>query len=267
MKRLDIGVKYRKKIRKSKPDGRTKEQESIDFIKRHEPPEGYYLGFSGGKDSLVMRRLADKAEVKYFAYYISSGLEAPEVIHFVKENYPDTKILRPKESFFSLLPRVGYPTNFRRWCCSALKEGVSKHIPLKHRLLGQRAEESLVRAGRPRIDEHLGQIIYKPVFYWLEWEIWEYMENENIPHPSVYDEGFPRTGCVVCPFQQPAEKKLYKKRWPKIYAGFEKAMKKLWINRGFDKKIPFEVFLESWYSRNYDKIDHLESKTKRRMLK
>ena len=39
------------------------EREAVDFLRAHEPPEGYQLCFSGGKDSIVMRHLADMAGV------------------------------------------------------------------------------------------------------------------------------------------------------------------------------------------------------------
>ena len=57
--------------------GKTKEEEAIEFIRMHEPPEGYFLGFSGGKDSVVLYDLTQKAEVKFEAYYSSTGLDAP----------------------------------------------------------------------------------------------------------------------------------------------------------------------------------------------
>lgn len=31
--------------------------ESIAYIREHEPPEGYFVGFSGGKDSIVTLEL------------------------------------------------------------------------------------------------------------------------------------------------------------------------------------------------------------------
>ena len=42
---------------------------SIERLKTFEPPEGYYLAFSGGKDSVVIKHLADMAGVKYDAHY------------------------------------------------------------------------------------------------------------------------------------------------------------------------------------------------------
>jgi phosphoadenosine phosphosulfate reductase len=48
---------------------------SIERIKHYEPPEGYYLAFSGGKDSIVIHKLAEMADVKFTAHYNYSGLD------------------------------------------------------------------------------------------------------------------------------------------------------------------------------------------------
>ena len=45
------------------------EQKTTERIKAFEPEEGYYLAFSGGKDSVVCKALLDMANVKYDATY------------------------------------------------------------------------------------------------------------------------------------------------------------------------------------------------------
>lgn len=45
---------------------------SVERMKAFEPPEGYLLAFSGGKDSVVLKALADMAGVKYRAHYTVS---------------------------------------------------------------------------------------------------------------------------------------------------------------------------------------------------
>lgn len=232
--------------------GETKREESIRFLREHEPPEGYFLGFSGGKDSQVTYHLALEAGVKFQAYYSKTGIDAPEVVHFIRDHYPDVIHCRPKESFFRLIPKKGYPSMWARWCCDKIKKENTKHIPLKKRLMGIRAEESSRRAKRPRIDIfNKKQTIYKPIFTWLEWEIWEYIESNGIPYCSLYDEGFNRLGCVVCPFVNGKKLQINKERWPKIYAAFEKAMRKLWdkgkSNGESWHESTFEEFLSNWY--------------------
>lgn len=97
-----------------------KEEEAIEFIQKHEPPEGYFLGFSGGKDSVVLYDLAIKAEVKFEPYYSDTGIDPPELVRFIKKHYPDVKSLKPNwhghRSFFGMIPGKGFPTKFARWC-------------------------------------------------------------------------------------------------------------------------------------------------------
>ena len=251
------------------------EEEAIQFIQEHEPPEGYFLGFSGGKDSIVMKHLADLSGVKYQAYYAATGIDPPEIVKFIREHHPDVIFKRPHfkmprkfpdwegtHSFFGMIPKKGYPTRFRRWCCDELKKKPTDDIPLKHRLMGIRAEESSKRASRMKIESfRKKQIMYKPIFSWLEWEIWEFIETYKLPYCSLYDEGFSRIGCVICPMfcgdsrSKQQRLQIYKARWPKFYVAFEKSMKKFWVDIGpeFIKKgyaNNSEEFLQSWYNGN-----------------
>ena len=48
--------------------------------------EGYFLAFSGGKDSVVIKALADMAGVKYDAHYHLTSVDPPELVRFKKMN-------------------------------------------------------------------------------------------------------------------------------------------------------------------------------------
>ena len=191
-----------------------KEKEAIKFIQEYEPSEGWFGGFSGGKDSVVMKDIGTKAETRKPIqwFYSATGVDAPELVKFIKEYHPDVIFKRPKESFFNLIPKKGYPTKWTRWCCDKLKKDPTKDILLLHRLMGIRAEESTRRAARGKIDTLGKWIIYKPIFNWLEWEIWNYIDSHNLPYCSLYDEGFDRLGCVVCPFLSGKKLKMHKQR-------------------------------------------------------
>jgi len=237
-------------------DGKTKEEVSIEFIRQYEPPEGYFLGFSGGKDSIVLYDLAVQSGVKFQAYYSNTTIDPPELTKFIRKNYPDVTWLHPRKSFFKFIPQYGFPTKFARWCCNELKKKPSKHIKLRHRLMGIRAEESFKRKTRGQINEYSEQIIYSPIFDWLEWEVWEYIERKELHYCSLYDEGFDRLGCVICPFvcnPNSWKLKLYKERWPKHYQAFEKAMIELWDDREWWRQTRMryamlpEEFIENWY--------------------
>ena len=62
-----------------------KVQRSIDRIKAFEPSEGYFLCFSGGKDSIVIKRLAELAGVKFDAHYSVTTVDPPELTHYIRD--------------------------------------------------------------------------------------------------------------------------------------------------------------------------------------
>lgn len=109
--------------------GEDRIQHAIARLQAFEPPEGYYLAFSGGKDSVVIKALADMAGVKYDAHYNHTSCDAPELVRFIKDEYPDVAIDFPRDkdgkrvTMWNLIPKkLMPPTRMVRYCCQYLKE-------------------------------------------------------------------------------------------------------------------------------------------------
>lgn len=107
----------------------TKEAKSIERLKAFEPPEGYYLAFSGGKDSVVCKALMEIAGVKYDAHYRVTSVDPPELVRFIRDKHPDVEREVPRDdngkpiTMWNLIPRkLMPPTRLVRYCCSELKE-------------------------------------------------------------------------------------------------------------------------------------------------
>ena len=108
--------------------GKDKVQVAIERLQTFEPPDGYYLAFSGGKDSVVIKALADMANVKYDAHYSLTSVDPPELVQFIK-SFDDVIIDVPKDkdgnrvTMWNLIPRKKLPpTRIVRYCCKELKE-------------------------------------------------------------------------------------------------------------------------------------------------
>lgn len=126
-----------------------KVQTAIDRLKAFEPPEGYYLAFSGGKDSQCIYHLAKMAGVKFDAHYSITSVDPPELIRFIKNYYPDVSRDYPRDAkgnvltMWNLIPRQMFPPTQRfRYCCKSLKEanGIGRVT-----VTGVRWEESVRR--------------------------------------------------------------------------------------------------------------------------
>lgn len=110
--------------------GKDKVETAIDTMRFFEPKDGsgFYLAFSGGKDSVVLKALADMAGVKYDAHYRVTSVDPPELVRFVK-TFPDVQMDHPMDkdgkpiTMWNLIPKKGLPpTRLARYCCQSLKE-------------------------------------------------------------------------------------------------------------------------------------------------
>jgi len=109
-------------------NGKDKVQVAIERLQAFEPAEGYYLAFSGGKDSVTIKALADMAGVKYDAHYNLTSVDPPELVQFIKA-FDDVIIDIPRDddgkqiTMWNLIPKKKMPpTRMVRYCCKELKE-------------------------------------------------------------------------------------------------------------------------------------------------
>ena len=101
---------------------------AIERLKAYEPPDGYFVAFSGGKDSVVVKTLCDMAGVKYDANYSITTVDPPELVRFVK-SFKDVQMDAATDrdgkriTMWNLIPKKKMPpTRIARYCCQYLKE-------------------------------------------------------------------------------------------------------------------------------------------------
>lgn len=185
------------------------------------------IAYSGGKDSDVILELAKMSGIEYRAIYKNTTIDPPGTIKHVIDN--GVEIRRPQETFFSLMMKKGYPSRFRRFCCSVLKE----YKILNNSVMGIRKCESIKRSKmyiEPTACRIYGSkknhvnAIY-PILEWSDEDELEFIVERGIKLHQLYyrKDGSldisKRLGCMCCPLA------YFKKRLQefKKYPGMVKA--------------------------------------------
>ena len=164
-------------------------------------------------------------------------------------------------NMFDLIVKKGIPpTRMVRYCCSVFKESTEKNCVI---VLGVRAAESSKRMNRDtfstwgskmsdtkyfslsHVDEVFENakeqdevwdrtlvttarknktIIVNPIYEWSDTEIWDYIRENNIKYNELYDMGYKRVGCILCPLARKSEKlrdiatfPMYKERYIRAF--------------------------------------------------
>ncbi len=205
---------------------------AIERLKSFEPPEGYYLAFSGGKDSIVIYKLAQLAGIKFDAHYNFTTVDPPELLRFIKENYKDVEWHRPRIGMFKLIEeKLMPPTRMVRYCCGELKERGGKN---RFIITGIKKCESSNRANRKMIEVCYRDISKKyinPIIDWQDSDVWEFIKLYDLEYCCLYNEGFNRIGCVMCPLPGSSSMLKDKEKYPNFYKAYLRSFRKMIENR------------------------------------
>jgi len=68
--------------------------------------------------------------------------------------------------------------------------------------------------------------LLNPIIDWTDADVWSYIKTNHMPYCCLYDEGFDRIGCIMCPM---AEKRrhLDAERWPQYKRAYIRAFQKM----------------------------------------
>ena len=199
----------------------------IDFaikLMQSIPQDGQIeLSYSGGKDSDVILELARMSGIPFEAIYKNTTIDPPYTIKHCKDN--GVKIVNPKQTFFQLIRENGFPTRFKRFCCSKLKEYKIHDRAIQ----GIRRSESNKRAERYKEPEYCRTYsakekvrIYLPILEWSNEDVEQFIKQRNIKcHPLYYNEFGEfdvkkRLGCIGCPLASKKIRRLQFMKYPKM---------------------------------------------------
>ncbi len=220
----------------------------IQRVRDRNPKLPLSVSFSGGKDSLVCLGLARKLiDTDFKIIFLNTGLEFPETLEYVEEviskyNYAERfcRMDIPTEKFWQNVEKYGPPGKDYRYCCKILKIGpindlIEKCIGEKTlSLIGQRAYESRARADSKIVWSNPwipNQLNFTPIQKWTALHVWLYIFKEKLHYNPLYERGFARIGCWLCPASNQGTFEIIKDVSPNLWS-------------------EWNSFLENWRSKN-----------------
>lgn len=71
-------------------------------------------------------------------------------------------------------------------------------------------------------------ILVSPIIEWTARDVWEFLNNVcEVPHCELYDNGYHRIGCIMCPMASHKQKMRECKEYPYVKAKWIEAIKKI----------------------------------------
>lgn len=254
-----------------------KVQIAIDRLKAFEPSEGYYVAYSGGKDSEVVLDLVKKSGCKFDAHYNVTSVDAPETVYFIRKEHPEVIWDFPKykdgkvKTMWNLIPRQRtVPTMVMRFCCKELKESCGKG---RITVTGVRwaegtkrkATRGLVNIGDKKTENitlnmdnddarrmveqcyRTKKTLVNPIVDWSDDEVWEYIKTNNLKYNPLYDKGYKRVGCIGCPMNKDRQKDF--ERYPKIKDLYTMAINKMLATKKYKTWETADEVWEWWMQK------------------
>lgn len=231
-------------------DGKLMDEVAMARLREFEPqalemhPNGYWLAFSGGKDSVVILDLAKRSGVKFEAIYNLTTVDPPELVRFIK-TFPCVRISRPPKTMWQLVrEKHMLPLRNARWCCNELKEqgGIGRMV-----ITGVRWAESARRTRRRMVEtcyRNKSKRFMNPIIDWGTAAVWEYIRERSLRYCSLYDEGWKRIGCVLCPMTRDIQRQMA--RWPRLCAAWRRAAHAAWSPELRKQHGAFQTGEEYW---------------------
>lgn len=149
-----------------------------------------------------------------------------------------------------------------RYCCQYLKEGAGANSVV---ITGIRKAESYKRSKRNEMEvsnrkysntldqfnidfenkticvKGKDKVILNPIIDWSDRDVWAFIHSNKLEYCKLYDDGYKRIGCILCPMTSVKSKQIDRQRYPRIEAKIKKSIKVLVESNNYGSDLQGDV--------------------------
>lgn len=228
-----------------------------------------YIGFSGGKDSMVLLDLCHRVLPLHIpVVYSDTDMELPDsykVWEAARKRYAGRpfKMVKASVAATENWKLFGPPSQNLRWCCAVHKSTPAiiylrslAKTPSARTLafVGVRSDESVRRSQYDDIGDGLksqSQVNVMPILNWGAQELFLYTYAEKLIINDAYRKGLPRVGCLLCPMSMERQVDLLRQIYPNEVAKYAAIIRST-IARDFVSEDDLSNFIyrdKGWHAR------------------
>lgn len=206
-----------------------------NLIEKSDP----YVLFSGGKDSLValhmMKKILKRMSRRLTVIHTDTGISTPGNRDYVVATCEKLNVrlvlLSPRENYFTLVKRWGFPTLTRRWCKWQLKVmPVKRFLDTRDRskvLLvdGVRGAESWIK--RRMNHQRIGPLttmhnvlrcpVFHPIYDWSNEAVEKYVQKNELEVNPLYSSYGKAFDCWCSVYKRPSDLVMLKFNHPSMF--------------------------------------------------
>lgn len=183
-------------------------EEILEWASEKFPHDGVAIASSFGMEDMVLVDMASKLTQRIPVFTLDTNFLFPEtykLIESVENKYGIvTERLQPELTPEEQVRAHGEALWTRQpdQCCHMRKiEPLQKKLSgLRAWVTGIRRKQSPTRAGTRKVewDSKFKLVKVNPLAEWSTRQVWEYLQQHQVPYNPLHDQGYPSIGCTHC---------------------------------------------------------------------